>query len=914
MTSARKSPLPEPSNKYKRRKQGTEYNHMGVETKINTVTLKEFDSTTQTDVNSMSTMVGAETLYPDQTLDDFNSVCVKVEADEWCNIAACFYAGSTKSEQVLGKEICQETDTFHGRGKREDLYIPCPVKTLQGGIKKEPVLDEIQDAGYKFPEEHRLRNLKELPLSEFGSQEVFQDFANGQFTPSVQHSSSDLTPFHLALKTEANTLSTSPVQGLPMNVSPSITSRLVTAASSKSTDAWDQKECDISIKKEVPTHQLIGLSSDVTDSMDQTVAILPTNDPHAPMPVISYNSKSNLSHNNSESHSNKVPWSISSKIEEVAMTSKVVKSNDLLLESGDGSSGDFEEIFIERNKETNKSYPSTLPAPKKVRGSSSCMNQEPLVDDNLLYCVECNKEFEGDCTVHGPYNYIRDKEVPEVDTSRSFHTLPDDLEIKTSTIVGAGLGVFSKVGLESRIMFGPYDGTIITENPKSGYCWQIYKDGKAIHYVNAQDKTTSNWMRYVNFAMKEADKNLVAFQYKGGIYYCTFKPLSSGEELLMWYGDECARELGLSREDGLIRDKNLHFRPKYVNGEEFFQCVYCKIAFTTAVFLVRHLKRMHGGDKLSSKDLQVLDQWRGKNDHQNDHNYSKQINPTSNERHLNSITNVTHNKSNISHSVCEQQLTNAILHKNNNVEVCKYNSNIINGIKTNKRIPTGKKLYMCEVCGYACYHKGNLKTHIMIHTGEKLYKCEVCGHSFTQSSTLKNHMQIHTTEKLYKCEVCGYACNQSGHLKTHMMRHTGEGLYKCEVCGYAFNVKCNLKTHMMRHTGDKPYKCEVCGYKCIKNSTLTTHMRIHTGERVYKCELCDYACSQSCNLRRHMMIHTGERKYQCEVCGYACNQKGNLTLHMRIHTGEREYTCDVCSNAFSHKCSLKRHMKIHTGV
>jgi len=35
----------------------------------------------------------------------------------------------------------------------------------------------------------------------------------------------------------------------------------------------------------------------------------------------------------------------------------------------------------------------------------------------------------------------------------------------------------------------------------------------------------------------------------------------SGTELLVWYGDEYARELGL------VRDKNLLFRPKYVNNE-----------------------------------------------------------------------------------------------------------------------------------------------------------------------------------------------------------------------------------------------------------------------------------------------------------------------------------------------------------
>ncbi|KAH3798529.1 hypothetical protein DPMN_152129 [Dreissena polymorpha] len=978
MTSTRKSPLLEASKKYKRRKQDTEYNLMGSETEINTAIINEFDSTTQTDVNSISTRVGAETLNSDQTLDDIKSVCVKVEADEWCNVAACFYSGCADSEQVQGKEKCQETDTFHGRGKLEDVYIPCPVEIPIGGTKKEPVLDEKQDACDKVTDENRLRILNELPLSQFGSQEVFLDFEHDQFMPSVQHSSSDLTPvIHLSLKTEANTSSTSPsVQILPTNA---ITCRLVIAASSNSTDAWGKKMCfDKSIKQEVSKHQSIGLSSDVTDSMDQIVAILPVNDPHVPMPLISYDSKSNLSHNISESQSNKEPLSMSSKIEEVAMTSQVVNSNPVK-ESGDCSSDDFEEIFIERNEGKSKSYPSTLPVPKRVCGEgssrglvksrgtvrenaaqttvslfrkpaerkldkygdlvsnkklkkaktpekdhtensiqegnqASCMNLKPPDDDHFLYCVECNKEFEGDCPVHGPYNYIQDKEVPEEDPHRAEHTLPDDLEIKTSTIVGAGLGVFTKVGLDNGIMYGPYEGDIITDNNKSGYCWQIYKESKASHYVDAQDKSTSNWMRYVNCAMKEANQNLVAFQYKGGIYYCTLKQVSSGEELLVWYGDECASELGLAREDCLSRDKNLHFRPKYVNGEEIFQCVYCKIAFATAVLFVRHLRRMHGGDKLTSKDLQVLDQWHREYDDQYLKAYAQQIHPLSNEIHLNSISNVTRNKSDMSQSFCDEQLTSVILHKNSNVEVCNYTSNISYGMKTFKRIPTGKRLNKCEVCGYTCAHKFNLKIHMRIHTGEKLYKCEVCGYAFNQKAHLKTHMRIHTGEKPYKCEICGHSFTQRSTLKTHSTIHTGEKLIKCEVCGFGCNLRCHLKTHMTIHTGQKLYKCEMCGYAFNHKGNLKKHMMRHSAERLYKCQVCGKSFYNSDDLKRCMRIHTGEREYQCEVCGYAFKRSYALKRHMRIHTEERKYKCEVCGNAFSQKYSLNRHMKIHTGV
>ena len=45
---------------------------------------------------------------------------------------------------------------------------------------------------------------------------------------------------------------------------------------------------------------------------------------------------------------------------------------------------------------------------------------------------------------------------------------------------------------------------------------------------------------------------MVAFQYKGEIYYRTFKHLYPGSELLVWYGREYAQELGISISPGMV--------------------------------------------------------------------------------------------------------------------------------------------------------------------------------------------------------------------------------------------------------------------------------------------------------------------------------------------------------------------------
>lgn len=80
------------------------------------------------------------------------------------------------------------------------------------------------------------------------------------------------------------------------------------------------------------------------------------------------------------------------------------------------------------------------------------------------------------------------------------------------------------------------------------------KDGKFSHFVDGHDESSSNWMRFVNCPRSEDEQNLVAFQYRGKIYYRTYKAISPGKELLVWYGEGYARELGIeiddSQEDG----------------------------------------------------------------------------------------------------------------------------------------------------------------------------------------------------------------------------------------------------------------------------------------------------------------------------------------------------------------------------
>ncbi|CAG5119181.1 unnamed protein product, partial [Candidula unifasciata] len=188
---------------------------------------------------------------------------------------------------------------------------------------------------------------------------------------------------------------------------------------------------------------------------------------------------------------------------------------------------------------------------RKIR-MSSYMSLSTPDDDDYLYCEECRQEYDGDCPIHGPLLLVDDAEVqqcPGESIEYSKRTLPVGLVIKRSKIPHAGLGVFALKDFPARTRFGPYKGKKEVDETiahESGYSWQIMKDGQTSHFVDGKDPSRSNWMRYVNCARHEDEQCVTAYQYQGDIYYRSHKPICAGTEILVYYGDSYARDLGIN--------------------------------------------------------------------------------------------------------------------------------------------------------------------------------------------------------------------------------------------------------------------------------------------------------------------------------------------------------------------------------
>ncbi len=75
--------------------------------------------------------------------------------------------------------------------------------------------------------------------------------------------------------------------------------------------------------------------------------------------------------------------------------------------------------------------------------------------------------------------------------------------------------------------------------------FQSHRDGEVTHYIDAYNLENGNYLRWINCARNREEENVMVYECKGKIYYATIKDIYPEQELLVYYGSNYAKDLGI---------------------------------------------------------------------------------------------------------------------------------------------------------------------------------------------------------------------------------------------------------------------------------------------------------------------------------------------------------------------------------
>jgi FkbM family methyltransferase len=142
-----------------------------------------------------------------------------------------------------------------------------------------------------------------------------------------------------------------------------------------------------------------------------------------------------------------------------------------------------------------------------------------------------------------------DKDTIDLTNINTPKYIPDFLELKTSNIKGAGIGVFTKKFIKKGTYIGNYLGELELIDNLDNDRYGIYYN--ETHYISAQNVETSNFTRFINCSSSWRNENILFYRNKSSnthvlqICFFTKRDIYKGEELLVYYGHTYALKLGI---------------------------------------------------------------------------------------------------------------------------------------------------------------------------------------------------------------------------------------------------------------------------------------------------------------------------------------------------------------------------------
>ncbi|KAL5016051.1 hypothetical protein ScPMuIL_005640 [Solemya velum] len=482
------------------------------------------------------------------------------------------------------------------------------------------------------------------------------------------------------------------------------------------------------------------------------------------------------------------------------------------------------------------------------------------------------------------------------------------------------------------------------------------EDGKGSK-LELADENTCNWMMFVRPAKSYSEQNLIAYQYRGKIYYSSIKPIPINTELRVWYAGNYAK---------LLKKKLL---PKVitatveVEGAEGWKCSICRENFSEFEALENHTcstrrflgPRRRGRPRKGRpvKYIKPSKTWRARmekmelkdaigsgkrkrgrppkikepifeenlSDHASEGLGDNNIPPSPHSMSPASsgpIEDFDHveDDNDLVTKICESEQNNYPVKNEDHEEqvVFKTETDQVSSTGMTTRFRKERRLPRRKI---------SIMPKLKVHKRHRdPLPCPHCDQVFMTEPLYVIHVANHTGIKPYICEHpdCQKGFMSKFKLERHLLIHTSPRSHKCLYCDKSFNRKDHLKNHMTTHDPNKRrWICEQCGKEYAYHFSYRTHIAYHNAEdgKTLTCSICQKEHTNKESLLFHLKIHSGarsvkncaEKMHQCYECGKRFYTKKDVRRHSITHTKLKDFLCQFCPQRFGRKDHLTRHLR-----
>ncbi|XP_066546862.1 histone-lysine N-methyltransferase PRDM16 isoform X3 [Amia ocellicauda] len=395
--------------------------------------------------------------------------------------------------------------------------------------------------------------------------------------------------------------------------------------------------------------------------------------------------------------------------------------------------------------------------------------------------------------------------------------IPSDLELRESSVPGAGLGIWAKKRIGPGERFGPYTGMQNATVKETTFGWeQMLNDhevatqdgcikkivddlGNVKFCVDATLGGSGSWLKYVRVAPSYEEQNLtVCHLSEDQIYYKAIKDIEVGEELLVYMKDGAFPEGSMA--------PNLE-------DEQMYRCEDCEELFPSKLDLRRHQKYSCSNANSIFDTLNDDFKQEGEDGEEPLHECKD----------------------------CEKIFPSEY------------------SLEQHMIVHTEEREYKCDQCPKAFNWKSNLIRHQMSHDSGKRFECENCD----KTSVCEEMLPGTVSDSVLLCVLPLQVFTDPSNLQRHIRsQHVGARAHTCPECGKTFATSSGLKQHKHIHSSVKPFICEVCHKSYTQFSNLCRHKRMHADCRTQiKCKDCGQMFSTTSSLNKHRRFCEGKNHY-----------------------------------------------------